>query len=609
MFRYIALVWSVSSEQQSRTAESLDGRLRARKWSATFKGKGLRVFCIDEGATSLRAQLLTNEAGVVLGTLFERNRDIEDDFPARRATLTARSCEAILASEGRWLIERCWGNYVALIRDASSGIVRVLKDPTGNLPCFRTRTEDVTIVFSNIGDCIDLDLPRFTIDRAYLRSRVMGFNDLEHDALRNVAQVRRGECVEIDPGAQQWVRASRLYWDPFMFVEAQSAVENPELAAAAMRATVRSCTQALSAGHSSLLHRLSGGLDSSIVAGCLGRASTYPRIACYTYFNPQGRSDEREWARMAAEHMGFEHLECPIAPAAVSLADLVRPRAAPEPQPLLAYLVRSTIEHRLAAERYATAVFTGDGGDSGFCSDSFPYAVTDFLRRHGPRTAALRLASQVALRTERSSWAVLLSSLRHWLSGAKMSDQLPALLMGSRLVSAQVRDGFSIPQSYPHPWFSRLQHVPWDVIRRVGMLVATPEFYNVIDAARPEPEIVSPLYAQPAVELFLRIPIHIHAEGGRDRGLARRAFAREVPERILQRQWKDRAPGFHSELLLRNLDFMRELFLDGVLVSEGLLDRATVEAALAAGPAKNEVLPVEIYRHLDVEIWARYWTR
>jgi asparagine synthase (glutamine-hydrolysing) len=391
-------------------------------------------------------------------------------------------------------------------------------------------------------------------------------------------------------------------------VREQPAIEDPERAASAVQATVRSCTQTLSAGHASLLLRLSGGLDSSIVAGCLGRAFSRPRIACYTYFNPQGRSDERPWARLAAEHAGFEHLECPIVPAEVRIAELVQTRPAPEPLPLLGYLIRSTVEERLATERHASAVFTGDGGDSGFCSDSLNYAVTDYLRRHGPRPAALRLAAAVALRTERSTWSVLLSSTRHWLYGAQMSEQIPAVLMGSRLVGAQVRD-FGIPEVYPHPWFSHLSHVPWDVIRRVGILVATPDFYNVTDVAGPEPEIVSPLYAQPAVELFLRIPIHVHAEGGRDRGLARRAFEREVPGPILRRLWKDRAPGFHSEVLERNLHLFRELFLDGVLVREGLLDRAAVEAALAPGPAKTHVLPVEIYRHLDVEIWARYWMR
>lgn len=609
MFRYIALVWNVTNEQQSSTAESLDGRLRAQRWTPAFLGKGLRVFCADAGSGMLRALTLANDAGVILGTLFERNRDIDDDSPSRRATPSARGTEAILASQGRWLIENCWGNYVALLHDASAGIVRVVKDPSGTLPCFKTSLEEVTILFSHIGDCVELGARRFAVDRTYLRARVLGFNDLEKNALEGVEQVRRGECVELDPAARPVIRSRRFYWNPFAFLQAQRAIEDPRRAGESMRATVRSCTQALSGGHASLLHRLSGGLDSSIVAGCLGRASTRPRITCYTYFNPHGRSDERPWARLAAEHTSFEHLEYPIVPAEISFADLVRPRPATEPLPLLAYLMRSTVEHRLAAERKATAVFTGDGGDSGFCSDSFPYAVTDYLRRHGPRLAALRLASDAALRTERSTGAVLLTSIRRWLFGARMREQIPALLLGSQLVSPQVRDGFAIPESYPHPWFSQLGHVPWDVIRRLGVLVLTPEFYNVGDAAQSEPEIVSPLYAQPALELFLRMPIHVHAEGGRDRGLARRAFAREVPEQILQRQWKDRAPGFHSELLLRNLDFVRELFLDGVLVSEGLLDRGAVEAAFAAGPSKTEVLPAEIYRHLDVEVWARYWMR
>ena len=122
MFRYIALVWNVTDEQQSRTAESLDERLRARPWKRVFASNGLRIFCADEG-TTLRALPLVNNAGVVLGTLFERNRSVDDDAPARRAVLSARSCEQILASQGRWLIENCWGNYVAVLHDAAAGTV------------------------------------------------------------------------------------------------------------------------------------------------------------------------------------------------------------------------------------------------------------------------------------------------------------------------------------------------------------------------------------------------------------------------------------------------------------------------------------------------------
>src|SRR5262245_26608805 len=101
MFRYVALIWNVSSEQQSRTAQSLDRRLRERRWTPSLTGAGLKVFCADASAT-LRPLLLANDAGVVLGAIFERRRDIDDDSPARRAAFSERSCEAILASRGQW---------------------------------------------------------------------------------------------------------------------------------------------------------------------------------------------------------------------------------------------------------------------------------------------------------------------------------------------------------------------------------------------------------------------------------------------------------------------------------------------------------------------------
>jgi hypothetical protein len=44
-----------------------------------------------------------------------------------------------------------------------------------------------------------------------------------------------------------------------------------------------------------------------------------------------------------------------------------------------------------------------------------------------------------------------------------------------------------------------------------------------------------------------------------------------------------------------------------VLVSEGFLDKAAVERALAPGPVKSHVFPGELLRHLDTEIWARHW--
>jgi hypothetical protein len=41
------------------------------------------------------------------------------------------------------------------------------------------------------------------------------------------------------------------------------------------------------------------------------------------------------------------------------------------------------------------------------------------------------------------------------------------------------------------------------------------------------------------------------------------------------------------------------------LVREGLLDRAAIEEAFSDRPSRNQVLPTEISRHFDVEMWAR----
>lgn len=87
------------------------------------------------------------------------------------------------------------------------------------------------------------------------------------------------------------------------------------------------------------------------------------------------------------------------------------------------------------------------------------------------------------------------------------------------------------------------------------------------------------------------------------------AFAAEVPDPILRRLWKDRAPGFHDQLLERERPFLKETLLEGVLARHGLLNRPLLEEVLSARPTKNTVYPGEIFRHLDSEFWARHWLR
>ena len=120
------------------------------------------------------------------------------------------------------------------------------------------------------------------------------------------------------------------------------------------------------------------------------------------------------------------------------------------------------------------------------------------------------------------------------------------------------------------------------------------------------PERTLPLLSQPLVELCLRMPSYLLIRSGRDRAIARRAFAPELPETIVKRTAKGRIDQYLRNILDLNLQFIREYLLDGVLVSKGLLNRNNLDTYLTKerSPADfqyNEILQ----EHLCVEAWLR----
>jgi asparagine synthase (glutamine-hydrolysing) len=97
-------------------------------------------------------------------------------------------------------------------------------------------------------------------------------------------------------------------------------------------------------------------------------------------------------------------------------------------------------------------------------------------------------------------------------------------------------------------------------------------------------------------------------EGGRDRGLARRAFEQRLPAAVVHRCAKGRVDRHISKVLDRHLPFVRELVLDGMLVRHGLLVRAEVERYLSPGRTRSDLEYTQIlFVHLCAEVWLRRW--
>jgi asparagine synthase (glutamine-hydrolysing) len=611
MFRYLAFIWNTGDRSQAEAAKALSLRANSelRDFCPALDRSGLYVIYAGAIPNTYDARVMPNESGVVLGVLYCRNASFEDDSLARAATLGWEQSREIVRSNGRRMISHYWGDYVAIIPDETiPNLTRVVKDPTGNLPCFCTIWQGVTIIFSCIADCLDLGL-QFSVNWSFVAHRIGGgCFDTDINCLNEVFQVGRGECLQLGSNSASGPQRA-VYWNPVDFAESGAAIENVHLAATAMRATIRSVTHTLANCHAGILLRLSGGLDSSIIASCLRNVPGNPAVTAFTCYVPQGNSDERRWARHAARHLGLnEHIEHAVDTRHFLIDGIrgMRPLAAPVP--LMGYLGGSLNETRAAEARGHTAIFSGDGGDSTFGGEAIGLVIDDFLSREHLKWRIIPLAAQVALYKDSIIWKILLDGLRRWCFGARMHDFRERLMMSTGLGAKAVRDSVRNESQYPHTWFRNLDHVPWRTIWRMGNLLNTPTLYDPFrDAREMYPQRVAPLYAQPVVELALSIPLYVHFLHGNERGLARRAFADDIPAAICRRRWKDRVPGSFEDMTLANREFIRETLGGGNLARKGLINTDAIDELLGGGGRDKSFFVGELYTFMDLELWSRHF--
>ncbi|MGQ0835354.1 MAG: asparagine synthase-related protein, partial [Gammaproteobacteria bacterium] len=354
MQRYVILAWAASDLQQSAAARLLATLLQStsQEWLRGLDRSGLIV--LHAGARRGRDEIyvLAGAAGIVLGRLFSHSLD-----PAAKP-VPLRFDDR----EPSGILERYWGRYVAVVYDEGSGAVRVLRDPSGALPCFHTLYHCVHVFFSDVEDLLPLHLFAFSVDWKHVaRTVALSVAHVRSTGLARVAEVQAGECVEIRGGS---LTRSQL-WNPCAIAKAHP-IEDPDAAAAQLAATVAACVHAWASCHESILHNLSGGLDSSIVLACLARAESPPAITCLTYFSPDPEADERRYARLVARAARCELIEHELDASAVRLDRVLQIARSARPWFYLYDIEHSAFEARLAAEHGATALFSGAGGDSVF---------------------------------------------------------------------------------------------------------------------------------------------------------------------------------------------------------------------------------------------------
>lgn len=595
MFRYLAFSWVALDPSQADLAHRVDQTLCRSGWVPALKLSGHRVYTTGNKAGVNDIYPLPSNQGVILGRLFRRSS--ATTTCADDVDLTETEAERIVHTAGRVLVEQFWGRYVAFL-PSWTGEARVLRDPTGTLPCYRVEVQGVAIVLSWLEDLYAvLEIPPTPLSWDAVAAH-MFFGQLggRETALAGVTQVLAGELTPMTSHSSEPLRL----WSA-VEIASQAWTADPAEAAGLLRSTVLKCVQSWASCYESIVLRLSGGLDSSILLGSLSAGARQSILACLNYHSPDSDSDERHFARLAAQRAGATLVERPLDDD-FCLDDILAVARTPVPANYIGRMGTDKSDAEVAASREAGAIFTGAAGDQLFFEYRCTWPAADYLKLRGLNPGLLGAALDSAHLGRVSFWSALQKAfLDRSFRGnpAVGAGRFLTLMQRDAMdAAAQTADRFLHPESF------KAADLPVGKFHQLDGLICPVEYYNpyLREAA---PELVHPLLSQPLLELALAIPTYILTFGGRSRGLARSAFANDIPPEIASRRSKGGMNEYVAKVLKRNLPFAREMLLDGLLARRGLLDLQRVEVALSGRPSSNASYVSEIHACIATEAWLR----
>jgi asparagine synthase (glutamine-hydrolysing) len=590
MYRFFALTWSSGSSENAR-AHALAGEMRGRSpaWRVVLEGPGIIVLDTGGRAGIWDAYPLRGGHGVVLGRLF---RGRSEGAEANRVAITDEDTFSFVQTQGGSLSKRYWGRYVAFIR-ATGGTYCVLRDPTGAMPCFYHCDGGLVFVFSHIEDCRQsvgkLAAVNWRHVENYLRfSRLLGADT----GIEGVESVRAGERLEV---LDSECRRS-FYWHPVEVCRSRM-IEDPAEAAGALLAAVAHSVQAWESCYGKILHELSGGLDSAVVLACMRHAAEPYRVLALNLFTETPAGDERSFARHSARRAGCELLEAPFQCTQKSLEQMLSRDAPASPVSMTIASEAEDFRALLAHERGFQAIFSGQGGDNLFQRRRNALISAEYVQRHPFGRKLPRVLLNTAQLTGKSLWAVIGASLKHGLL-RRPADPYTVFRSASFLAPRMrgPQDGHDIR----HAWVEDARGLPASKQQQIFDLVDT-QLYFLIPCLYAD--LVHPLISQRVVECALQTPTYVLTHDGRERGLARTAFADVVPSQIINRLSKGAFEGYFQDLLTRNLPFLRAYLLDGFLVREGLLIRTALEAALSEQKLLRGLELQSLIAAIQAETW------
>lgn len=574
-YRYIALATMDGGTLPPALTPAQSAFLDSHDLRAAFCAGPLAVYATP-GTPTLRLG-----DSLLLGHVFPR-----DGLPTGPARLAAAAREGCPDTRllGEW-----WGEYLLLrVAPGHGGTIGLLREPSGGVPCLYALGGSTGFVTSDASLAIGLGLHDGRIDWDFVEQALVHPHvTTTRTGLAGIRELLPGCSLSLD-GRHAVVGDC---WRPWDFVRAPHRHSDPQDAAAEIRATVECVVRTWARTDRSVLVELSGGLDSSIVAMSL--ADSGADVACCTLVTPVPGADERLYAAQVTRALGvdlhvgwlgFDKAHHDFKPP----VPLARPRMS-----VLQYVAHEAV-HALAERVQPGSFFSGAGGDTVFGYFQGAVPAADAWLERGPLAAALAVRNLSTLH-QCTVWKAGRLTLRKLVRGAKAPCKPDAMLLPASAAIPEV----------DHPWFvSPPDTLPGDR-ERIADLAGTQVFRE--SAPRSASHWLRlPLLSQPVMEACLKAPSWMCIEGGRNRAVARRAFADVLPRDVLERRSKGTFMNYFGAIYQRNGIRMRDFLLEGRLRARRLIDADAVERFVSTPRPPRDTSFMRMFDLCMVENWLRH---